>query len=266
MLLVTVAALLAVQDAAQPKLRPLNRPEWITADDYPASALRNNEEGVVKFKLTVAGDGSVAHCDITASSGFADLDVATCTLIAQRARFKAPKPNMPYYGSVGWKIPEVEPQPIAWVHAAAIIGISANDEILGCEEKTEGTVTEAIGKPCHGIAGPVPAEMLVALGGAGKPRTITLEYGSWFGGEAEPANLYSRPGQVTLGHRRFRFDIAQSGKIENCQEIATGQEGILVHMPSLCENGLGPFSPPVDAAGRPRVTTGMVDVAFSRTP
>ncbi|WP_163596934.1 energy transducer TonB, partial [Klebsiella pneumoniae] len=89
--------------------------------DYPASALRNDEEGEVKFKLTVAGDGNVERCEITASSGFADLDAATCALIARRARFSAPRPGMPYHSSVIWQIPPTPPRPIVSAHVAGVI-------------------------------------------------------------------------------------------------------------------------------------------------
>lgn len=55
--------------------------------DYPSSALRNGEEGVVGARWTIGADGLVRDCLITRSSGFASLDHATCQSILKRARY-----------------------------------------------------------------------------------------------------------------------------------------------------------------------------------
>ncbi|NYT39600.1 TonB family protein [Sphingomonas sp. R-74633] len=263
-----LAMLLMLQDASPSATaaKPLNLPEWITEDDYPASALRNREEGQTKFRLTVAGDGSVERCDITGSSGSAALDEATCALLTRRARFSVSRPGMPYNSSVIWQIPPTPPQPIAKSHIAAILRISADDKVLGCEEKLEGTVSSAMNAPCDEAAQGLPPGMLEAIGGMGKPRTLTMEYSNWFGTDAALAGLYSRPGQVVVGRTRVQFDITESGKVENCREVPTGQEGILEGRPSPCSGGIDPFVPPLDRAGKPHVTTGTMEIAISRTP
>jgi periplasmic protein TonB len=56
-------------------------------DDYPPSALRNNEEGTVRVSLTVGTNGRVSGCTVTQSSGSSALDSATCRIIRSRARF-----------------------------------------------------------------------------------------------------------------------------------------------------------------------------------
>jgi TonB family protein len=58
-----------------------------TADDYPASAQRNGEEGTAQAQLTVGADGRVTRCVIVRSSGSTSLDSATCSVIEKRARF-----------------------------------------------------------------------------------------------------------------------------------------------------------------------------------
>ncbi|RYD68608.1 MAG: energy transducer TonB [Sphingomonadales bacterium] len=60
---------------------------WVTDDDYPAAALRAEQEGTVGFKLDVDAAGAVLNCAITTSSGSALLDVTACSLIKRRARF-----------------------------------------------------------------------------------------------------------------------------------------------------------------------------------
>ncbi|VXC78687.1 energy transducer TonB [Sphingomonas sp. 8AM] len=64
-----------------------NRNDWISTDDYPPSALRAEEEGVVGISMRIGADGRVESCAVTAPSGHASLDQATCRLYQRRARF-----------------------------------------------------------------------------------------------------------------------------------------------------------------------------------
>ena len=67
---------------------PRGRPQsWVTNDDYPSRAVREEAEGVVRFRLTVGPDGRVANCDVTGSSGHSVLDDEVCRLLQRRARF-----------------------------------------------------------------------------------------------------------------------------------------------------------------------------------
>ncbi|MBQ1499788.1 MAG: TonB family protein [Sphingomonas sp.] len=263
MLLVMLAGL-APQDA--PRVKPLNVQEWVTEDDYPADALRYDEEGTVRFDLTVARDGAVGKCEIAQSSGSDALDATTCTLLTQRARFSTPQAGLHYRGQITWKLPPAVPEPIAWSHSAAIIRLAGDGAVLGCEEKYEGHVSEKIGEPCASYGKEMPAMLLAAIGGTGAPRTVTMELTNYFGGEAGPARFHAKAGQVMVARRQIQFDIAESGKVENCRDVPTGQEGVLDFMPSPCSWGPGPYVPPLDAAGKPHATTGTMEVAISRTP
>lgn len=88
---------------------PRNDPgSWATPNDYPSRALREEREGTSGFRVTIDADGKVANCQITSSSGHADLDEATCKLVSRRARFRKPSDG---YGSVysnrvRWVIPD----------------------------------------------------------------------------------------------------------------------------------------------------------------
>lgn len=59
----------------------------ISNHDYPAEALRNDEEGTVRVRLHVGADGRVSACTVSQSSGSASLDSTTCRLLQERARF-----------------------------------------------------------------------------------------------------------------------------------------------------------------------------------
>jgi protein TonB len=74
-----------------PRIEPAraraNLASYVSDDDYPASAMRNDEEGTTGFRLTVGTDGRVTNCAITSSSGSTALDNATCRIMRSRARF-----------------------------------------------------------------------------------------------------------------------------------------------------------------------------------
>lgn len=62
-----------------------------STDDYPASSLRNNEQGTTAVRITVGTDGRVADCQVTQSSGSSALDSATCSIIRRRAKYTPAK-------------------------------------------------------------------------------------------------------------------------------------------------------------------------------
>ena len=91
---------------------PLGSPgKWATSDDYPAAALREEREGVARFRVTIGTDGRVRNCEILTSSGSSDLDRATCANVAKRARFKPATDETgatvggSYSSAVKWEIP-----------------------------------------------------------------------------------------------------------------------------------------------------------------
>lgn len=81
---------------AKPKvatpLKPRGNPgSWVSNDDYPAAALRDNESGVTGFRLDVGPDGRVTNCSVTSSSGSSTLDTTACKLLMRRAKFTPAK-------------------------------------------------------------------------------------------------------------------------------------------------------------------------------
>ena len=94
---------------AAPKGNPAN---WATPEDYPSRPLREGVQGTTGFRLTVSTDGRVSSCEITASSGNAELDAATCKYVTSRARFTPAKdgegqPTTGVYANrVKWVIPK----------------------------------------------------------------------------------------------------------------------------------------------------------------
>jgi TonB family protein len=67
---------------------PASNPgSWVTSNDYPASALQEEREGMTGFELSIDVEGKVTKCLVTLSSGSQDLDDATCSNLMSRARF-----------------------------------------------------------------------------------------------------------------------------------------------------------------------------------
>jgi len=64
-----------------------NLSAYVSRDDYPAVAIRAEEQGVTRYALDIGADGRVARCTILGSSGSAALDRATCRIMTARARF-----------------------------------------------------------------------------------------------------------------------------------------------------------------------------------
>ena len=83
-----------------------------STDDYPQSAIRNEEQGTTSVRLTIGTDGRVTGCDITGSSGSGALDSATCSILRRRARFTPAKDQAgnpitdTYSQRIRWELPE----------------------------------------------------------------------------------------------------------------------------------------------------------------
>ena len=71
----------------EPARAHANLGTYVHNSDYPDSALRNDEQGTTRFRLSVGTDGRVTDCTVTGSSGSSALDAATCRLTKSRARF-----------------------------------------------------------------------------------------------------------------------------------------------------------------------------------
>lgn len=59
----------------------------ITGRDYPKAAAEAGASGTVGLRFTVGVNGRVTDCQVTRSSGNADLDETTCRLIRKRFRY-----------------------------------------------------------------------------------------------------------------------------------------------------------------------------------
>jgi TonB family protein len=73
--------------------------------EYPKASLANNEQGTVHYRVKINRRGVPSQCEVTQSSGFERLDVATCDLLMSRARFTPTQGRRSFYdGKVVWRI------------------------------------------------------------------------------------------------------------------------------------------------------------------
>ncbi len=83
----------------------LNAGDLVNGSDYPSGSLSRGEEGIAAFKLTLK-NGRPASCKIISSSGFEELDEATCRLATERSVFdmsRLPKGDWSTYSNrVRW--------------------------------------------------------------------------------------------------------------------------------------------------------------------
>ena len=71
----------------EPARAKANLASYVSDEDYPAAAIRAEDQGTTRFRLAVGADGRVTDCTVTSSSGSSALDSTTCRLMKQRARF-----------------------------------------------------------------------------------------------------------------------------------------------------------------------------------
>ena len=77
-----------VQAAGGPVSEPAMRPGFFVSErDYPKEARKIGAEGTSVVRVRIGANGRAAACAIAASSGVEILDVKTCAIISERARF-----------------------------------------------------------------------------------------------------------------------------------------------------------------------------------
>lgn len=81
---------------------------WIDWEDYPAFAIRANQQGTVTIEWTIGTDGRVHHCRAARSSGVPSLDTAACRALTSRARYS------PAIDANGRAIPQTQHRRVVW--------------------------------------------------------------------------------------------------------------------------------------------------------
>lgn len=149
----SVAAAPPPNSAAAPRLMNGNSLLW--ASDYPAGSMARGEEGTAEYQVTIK-NGRPATCNIISSSGYRELDDATCRLVMERAVFdtsNVPKGAWPgawpiFKSRIRWTIQPNAPRPYFTTLTAAQSVSRVDPNKMRCQY-SDGQVSFVIaGIPC----------------------------------------------------------------------------------------------------------------------
>lgn len=146
----------AAADSERTPPEPLNVTEWITDQDYPATAIALDESGTVSFALTVTAEGAVSKCVAVSGTASDRLKTLTCQLVRERARFEPAQDEQGkaasgiFSGTVRWQIPEgkrvLPPAPTSGIWTLSFI-VEADGSMSHCE--SDGTNDRHFGSICE---------------------------------------------------------------------------------------------------------------------
>lgn len=109
--------------------------QTVTLDDYPELAVRLHHQGAVTVELTVDSAGELAKCRTAISSGYPELDQASCDLIRKRAHWKpatddAGRPiAFVYRFRSRWMLSGGQPQPLPETERDVTVGAFPGDMV-----------------------------------------------------------------------------------------------------------------------------------------
>jgi protein TonB len=259
--------LAAAAQAAAPQ--PLDQGQWITADDYPPAARRHDQAGTVGYVVKVDSSGSVTECTISRSSGVAALDLGTCALLTERARF-APASDASGRAAAGefssqikWALPAAGRVPLTpWSQASRLV-IARDGEVRSCHTTSGGEVPAEAGDLCRVIGG-FPREVRLSMrhGAETDLAVVVAETSMTFDSAELPAARQEPPRRRLISLISSRFDIDEAGEAENCRIVA--REGLSFLQPDLCAKMFdGSFIPDRDANGAPRRRKATVVISIA---
>jgi TonB family protein len=205
----------------EPARARANLGSLISNDDYPAEALRHEEQGVVGFRLTVGTNGMVTACQITSTSGSSALDSTTCRILTERARFSPARdargrPTIDYVSArIVWRIEQSSDlMPFEPTLIVATTRVSPAGEST-CSIAVNGQAKNAVSCPSP------QAAMVAAARSSGRALEETFVMTFTPGGEAEPADpgdhgTRTYEGEILLG-------VAADGSILECGAVTAGE-------------------------------------------
>lgn len=242
-------------DKSRPAL-PAGRPaDWITLDDYPQDARRENRQGDVRFRLAVSNSGQPTACVISGSSGHLDLDYAACRLLLERARFRpaldrSGTPTTGYYGSrILWRIPPAAesyprgPVPTGFLSferplATPLLGTEAAGSLSGQVRVSLRIAGDGSVARCAVVDGTAPEELVrescpfvlksakfePARNVDGKPTEGRYDVTLIWDDVAYMATMVPNPEQYfpPTGRLRQSFTVGKEGIISDCQAERSG--------------------------------------------
>ena len=196
---------------------PNGLPGLFSGDDYPAEALRSGEEGTSKLDITITPLGRIGKCVVTASSGSALLDNASCTVLTERARYapardaKGQPTSVTESRSIRWLLP------VELVKNDFIRAIVTLDRGAATACRNEGSV-DNVANACDLAQDPV--KWMLATDDMPPARDAVFESGVRVGkGEGLEA-IGTGPGFQRIYLMASIMTIGPNGKVADCRPAA----------------------------------------------
>jgi TonB family protein len=219
--------------------------------DYPAAAIRANEQGTTAVELVVDKGGRIATCDVVGSSGSAILDATTCSVIAQRFRYEPARDaagravTARVRRRVTWRFPSDVPALESFLPTFSSgemrLGVASDPLGVKCSIETVGETFLQIAETVCPTTNRVPHAELVGNPAATMQVTAVIPEGS----QRERGLVRG----TLLGRSAAAIEIDSAGRLINCREEE-------VSGPQLTRAGfcarfgqLPAFRPPADGEG-----------------
>jgi TonB family protein len=196
----------------------------ISDADYPAAAIRANEQGTTTVAVTVGTQGEVESCVVVGKSGSASLDTASCALISQRFRYEPARDprgqpvTVKVERRITWRLPEDGPSfgpavpPIAFASGELRFTMAADSFGRRCAIDAVGETFRTVGEIICPEQLRVPVAELL-----GNPEAVMVV--STF--TPEGAQSTARPVRGTLmASLAADFEFGPDGKIVGCTDVA----------------------------------------------
>ena len=159
---------------------PLNASVWFGTYDTPAAALQDPRLKPVRFRLTVAADGTVADCTVIETSRVPEVDADVCHVVQERALFApardaAGNPVKGYYvGKIDWnRNPDPRTASFTAIYSFTLRadGTTTDCEVVGLYGEVPPSLMNK--NPCT-----MPRDMAPVRDANGRPveRTIRMTY------------------------------------------------------------------------------------------
>ncbi|MCY7281047.1 MAG: energy transducer TonB [Sphingomonas bacterium] len=230
------APLAPLPDGAAPAVRAsAHLPSLFSKDDYPAAALRDEEQGTVSFAVAINRDGRVTQCSITTSSGSISLDLATCSIIQRRARFSPARDASGRTvedradARIRWELPPAPPIPFANQKIGLVFTVETEGGVSEC--RVEGT---AIAPNKDALCAAMMSEAGRIAAAAAKKfdltnRELVLEQGLLIGGPDSARSVGRGPDETRGTLFALALEIDPAGVIVKCTATGDGLDSARVY-------------------------------------